>query len=48
VMGRGEGGGLDGLVEDADRVVVDSRMMDCDVGMFRWADRGGQMAQPVG
>jgi len=47
-MGSGGRGGLVVLIEDADRVVVDSRMMDCDAGMFRWAGRGGLKAQAVG
>ena len=45
VMGGGGRGGLVVLIEDADRVVVDRRMMDWDAGMHRGAERGGQMAQ---
>ncbi len=48
MMGRGEGGELDGLIEVADRVAVDSRMTTCDAGMFRRADRGGRKAEAVG
>ena len=47
-MGRGGRGGLVVLIEDADGVVVDSRMMDCDAGMLGRAGRGGRKAEAVG
>ena len=47
-MGSGGRGGLIVLIEDADRVVVDSRMMDRDAGVFGWEGRGGRKAEAVG
>jgi len=47
-MGGGGRGGLVVLIEVADRVVVERRMMDWDAGMLRGAERGGLKAQAVG